>query len=39
MQLDIQARGFALSDALRSYTLKKLQFVLGRDDNVVLRAR
>ncbi len=39
MQLDIQARGFALSDAMRNYTLKRLRFALGRDDNVVMRAR
>jgi putative sigma-54 modulation protein len=39
MQLDIQARGFALTEALRSYTLKRLRFALGRDDNVVMRAR
>jgi putative sigma-54 modulation protein len=39
MQLDIQARGFALTDALRSYTLKRLRFALGRDDNMVMRAR
>jgi putative sigma-54 modulation protein len=39
MQLDIQARGFALTDVLRSYTLKRLRFALGRDDNFVMRAR
>lgn len=38
MQLDIQARGFALTDALRSYTLKRLRFALARDDNSVMRA-
>ncbi|MBC7756546.1 MAG: HPF/RaiA family ribosome-associated protein [Bdellovibrio sp.] len=39
MQLDIQSRGFALTDALRSYTLKRLRFALGRNDNIVMRAR
>lgn len=39
MQLDIQARGFALTDALRSYTLKRLRFALARDDYSVMRAR
>jgi putative sigma-54 modulation protein len=39
MQLDIQARGFALTDALRSYTVKRLRFALARNDNVVMRAR
>jgi putative sigma-54 modulation protein len=39
MQLDIQARGFALTNALRSYTLKRLRFALARDDSFVMRAR
>ena len=39
MQLDIQARGFALTDALRNYTENRLKFVIVRDDNVVMRAR
>lgn len=39
MQLDIQARGFALTDALRNYTLKRLRFALGREDSFVMRAR
>jgi putative sigma-54 modulation protein len=39
MQLDIQARGFTLTDALRSYTLKRLRFALTRDDSFVMRAR
>jgi len=38
MQLDIQARGFALTDALRNYTENRLKFAIVRDDNVVMRA-
>ena len=37
MQLNIQARGFALTDALRNYTEKRLKFAVARDDNVVMR--
>ena len=39
MQLNIQARGFVLTDALRKYTEKRLKFAVARDDNVVMRAR
>lgn len=39
MQLNIQARGFALTDALRNYTEKRLKFAVARDDNVVMRVR
>ena len=38
MQLNIQARGFVLTDALRNYTEKRLKFAVARDDNVVMRA-
>ncbi len=39
MQLNIQAIGFVLTDALRKYTEKRLKFAVARDDNVVMRAR
>ena len=39
MQLNIQAREFVLTEALRNYTQKRLKFAVARDDNVVMRVR
>ncbi len=39
MLLDIQARGFSLTDGLRSYTKTRMQFLLNRNDSFVMRAK
>ena len=39
MQLDIQTNGFSLTEALKSYTTKRMQFVLNRHDSYITRVR
>ena len=39
MQLDIQTNGFSLTEALKSYTTKRMQFALNRNDSYITRAR
>ena len=39
MQLDIQTNGFSLTEALKSYTTNRMQFVLNRNDSYVTRVR
>jgi len=39
MQLDIQTNGFSLTDGLRNYTERRMQFALDRNDGHVMRAR
>ena len=37
MQLDIQTRGFSLTESLRDYTEKRMKFALHRNDKHILR--
>ena len=37
MQLDIQTRGFSLTESLRDYTEKRMKFALHRNDQHILR--
>ena len=37
MQLDIQIRGFSLTESLRDYTEKRMKFALYRNDKHILR--
>lgn len=39
MQLDIQTNGFSLTDSLRSYTTRRMQFALDRNDGNIVSAR
>lgn len=39
MQLDIQTTGFSLTDSLKDYTTRHMQFALNRQDAMILRAR
>jgi putative sigma-54 modulation protein len=38
MQLDIQTAGFSLTDSLKDYTTRHMQFALNRYDNVIMHA-
>lgn len=39
MQLNIQTAGFSLTDSLKEYTTRHMQFALNRDDALIVRAR
>lgn len=39
MYIDIQTTGFSLTDSLKSYTNRHMQFALNRNDALMLRAR
>jgi putative sigma-54 modulation protein len=39
MQLDIQARGFSLTDGIRDYTERRMQFALNRNDKYITRVQ
>ncbi|HNV88649.1 MAG TPA: HPF/RaiA family ribosome-associated protein [Methylotenera sp.] len=39
MQFKIQTNGFALTDSLRSYTTRRMQFALDRNDGHIMSAR
>jgi ribosomal subunit interface protein len=38
MQLDIQTNGFSLTEGLKSYTTRRMQFALSRNDSQITRA-
>ena len=38
MQLDIQTKGFSLTESLRNYTAKHMKFALHRNNKHILRA-
>ena len=37
MQFDIQTKGFSLTESLRNYTEKRMEFALHRNDKHILR--
>jgi ribosomal subunit interface protein len=39
MQLDIQTNGFSLTDGIRDYTKRRLQFALHRNDRCIVSVR
>lgn len=39
MQLDIQTNGFSLTEGIRLYTMRRMQFALGRNDGQILNAK
>ncbi|MEO6118058.1 MAG: HPF/RaiA family ribosome-associated protein [Methylotenera sp.] len=39
MQLDIQTNGFSLTEGIRIYTTRRMQFALDRNDGQILNAR
>ena len=39
MQLDIQTNGVSLTKALKSYTTRRMQFALNRNDSYITRVR
>lgn len=39
MQLDIQARGFSLTNGILNYTKQRMQFALHRNDSHIMRVR
>lgn len=39
MQLDIQTSGFSLTNGIRDYTTRRLQFALNRNDNHITRVQ
>lgn len=39
MQIDIQTTGFSLTDSLKAYTKRHMQFALNRNDALIIRAR
>jgi ribosome-associated translation inhibitor RaiA len=39
MQLDIQSRGFTLTNGILNYTKQRLHFALNRNDNHIMRVR
>jgi putative sigma-54 modulation protein len=39
MQLDIQTTGFSLTDSIKIYTTRHMQFALNRNDALIMRAR
>ena len=39
MQLDIQSNGFSLTEAIRNYTIQRMQFALDRNDKHVTNVR
>lgn len=39
MQLDIQTNGFSLTDGIRNYATRRMQFALDRNDGHITHAR
>ena len=39
MQLDIQTNGFSLTEAIRNYTARRMQFALDRNDGHIMHVR
>ncbi len=39
MQFDIQSNGFSLTDSIRDYTKRRLQFALNRNDKHITRVQ
>jgi putative sigma-54 modulation protein len=39
MQLDIQTNGFSLTDGIRDYTIRRMQFALHRNDKHIVSVR
>lgn len=39
MQLDIQTNGFSLTDGIRDYTKRRMQFALNRNDKYITRVQ
>ncbi|NOT14472.1 MAG: HPF/RaiA family ribosome-associated protein [Methylotenera sp.] len=39
MQLDIQTNGFSLTEGIRDYTIRRLQFALDRNDQQITRVQ
>lgn len=39
MQLDIQTNGFSLTDGIRDYAMRRMQFALDRNDGHITHAR
>jgi putative sigma-54 modulation protein len=39
MQLDIQTNGFSLTDGIRDYATRRMQFALDRNDTQIMHAR
>jgi ribosomal subunit interface protein len=39
MQINIQTNGFSLTDGIRDYTKRRMQFALNRNDNHITRVQ